>query len=561
MLTRTADCRIFQQKTVPDIIQQIFKDLGFTDFALQLNKSYPVREYCVQYRETDFNFVSRLMEQYGIFYYFEHSDGKHRLILDDTSPGAPPCPKQPRARFHGGVGTLKEHVVTEWQNAENVRPGKYALTDYNFETPSVSLAVNVTSQVGAPQFEIYDYPGEYQKRADGEMLVRTRIEEEECQHRVIDGASSCAGFTPGYKFDLAEHRRTGQNGSYLLTEVTHHATESGYRSDSGKFSYENRFTCIPDAVPFRPPRRTPRPVVEGVQTAEVVGVPGEEIYTDKFGRVKVQFHWDREGKKNEKSSCWIRVSFPWAGKAWGGVAIPRIGQEVVVDFLEGDPDQPLIVGRVYNGELMPPYTLPAGGVVSGLKSNSTKGGGGYNEISMNDTKGKELITIHGQYDMQSTIEHDRTESIGNDETVSIGANRTESVTKNESISIGGTRTESVDKDESISIGGGRTESVAKDESLEVQGNRAATIGKNEQITISGDRTQNVSKGDKLDVGKTLEVNAGDSIALTTGSASLTMKKDGTIVLKGKDISIEASGKIDIKASQTITMKGQKIAQN
>jgi type VI secretion system secreted protein VgrG len=561
MLTQTADCRIFQNKTVPDIIKQIFSDLGFSDHAFRLSKSYPPREYCVQYRETDFNFVTRLMEQYGIFYFFEHEDGKHTLVLADTPSGHEPCPKQAKARFHREEGTLLEHVVTSWRQEQSVRPGKYALTDYNFEMPSVSLAVNVASPTGQPKFEIYDYPGEYQKRADGESLVRTRIEEEEAQRLLVDGGSTCAGFTAGYKFELSEHPRPRANGPYVLTRVQHQAQEPGYRSDTGAFSYENRFACIPAPTPFRPTRRTPRPIVEGVQTAEVVGVSGEEIFTDKYGRVKVQFHWDREGKRDENSSCWIRVSQPWAGKQWGSIAIPRIGQEVIVDFLEGDPDQPIITGRVYNAEQMPPYALPAGAVVSGTKSNSTKGGGGYNEISLNDTKGSELITVHGQYDMSTAIEHDRRESIGNDETITIGKDRSETVGKNETIAIGENRSESVGKDETIAIGENRTETVGKDETIDITNNRTVTIGKNDQTTISENRTISVAKNSNLDVGKNLVFNAGDSIEIKTGSASITMKKDGTIAIKGKDISLDGSGKINIKAGGNVVLKGSKVTQN
>jgi type VI secretion system secreted protein VgrG len=561
MLTQTADCRIFQDKPVPDIITQIFTDLGFSDYALHLQRSYPPREYCVQYRETDFNFVSRLMEQYGIFYYFEHSDGKHTLVLADMPAAHQPCPRQAKARFHRGEGTLTEHVVTDWRHAQSVRPGKYSMTDYNFEMPSVSLAVNVASAVGVPKLEIYDYPGEYQKRADGESLVRTRIEEEECQRVIVDGRSTCAGFTCGYKFELTEHTRLSQNGPYVLTSVQHSAQEPGYRSETGQFTYENTFTCIPAAVPYRAPRRTPRPVVEGVQTAEVVGVAGEEIYTDKYGRVKIQFHWDREGKKNEKSSCWVRVSHPWAGKSWGSVSIPRIGQEVIVDFLEGDPDQPIITGRVYNFEQMPPYALPASGVISGVKSNSTKGGGGYNEISLNDTKGSEVIVIHGQKDMETTIEHDRTESIGNDETISVGRNRTESVGKDETIAIGGNRSEDVAKDETIAIAGNRNETVGKSEAIDIAENRTVTIGKKEQITVGEDRTISVGKNNQLTVGKNLVVSAVDSVMIQTGDASITMKKDGTIVIKGKDITLEGSGKITVKASKDVVLKGSKVSQN
>jgi len=301
--------------------------------------------------------------------------------------------------------------------------------------------------------------------------------------------------------------------------------------------------------------------VQGSQTAEVVGPKGEEIYTDKFGRVKVQFHWDREGKKNESSSCWVRASQPWAGQGWGSVSIPRIGQEVVVDFLEGDPDQPIILGRMYNGERMPPYALPAGGMVSGVKSNTTPGGGGNNEISLDDTKGKEKIVIHGQYDMDSKIEHDVTKQVGNDETITIGGNRTETVTKDESITIHGGRTEDVAKDETISITGNRTLTVSKSQSTDITENRTQSIGKSETVSVGDKRTQQVTKDDTLDVGKNLQITAGDSIIIKTGDASLTMKKDGTITLKGKDITVTGSGKITVKADGDVILKGSKISQN
>ena len=568
MLTRTADCRIFQNLSVPDILKKIFTDLGFTAFKFNLVRSYTPREYCVQYRETDFNFVSRLMEQYGLFYFFEHTDGAHTLIVGDA-PGACPACSPEGVRYESAVGAVVLHddVVTTFTKVQEIRPGKYALSDYNFTTPSVKLGVNVDSvypPLGGARLEIYDYPGDYQKRNEGEALVKLRIEEEEARRDVIDGASGCRQFIAGFKFNISGQARADFDGPYVLTGVQHSAVENGYdsQSSSGRDNaYENTFTCIPFAVPFRPPRVTPRPVVQGAQTAEVVGVKGEEIYTDKFGRVKVQFHWDREGKKDEGSSCWIRVSQPWAGKSWGSVAIPRIGQEVVVHFLEGDPDQPIILGGVYNGELMPPYALPAGGMVSGVKSNTTPGGGGSNEISLDDTKGKELITIHGQYDMASSIEHDVTASVGNDETISIGANRTETVGKDETITISGARTEDVAKDESISIGKNRTLTIGKSLSVDVGENRTQSIAKNDTVSVGEKRTQQITKDDTLDVGKNLVITVADSITIKTGDASLTMKKDGTITLKGKDVTVNGSGKINIKATGDVVIKGAKVAQN
>ena len=459
-LTRTADCRIFQNQKAPDIIQKIFTDLSFHDFELRLYGTYTPRDYCVQYRETDFNFVSRLMEEEGICYYFEHQDGKHVLILADDSTAHKPCPNQKTARcgFYGQGITRGEDLVTEWHYQEEFRPGAWAQTDYNFETPSTSLAVTVN---GKNPYEIYEYPGEHQVRADGDKLARIRLQEQTAPCMVSQGASTCRYFSSGFQFTLEDHYRSDLNQAYLLTAVRHMAAAGGGHQVGGgggqELTYRNSFDAIPFSTPFRPARVTPEPFVQGCQTAVVVGPGGEEIYTDKHGRVKVQFHWDREGKKNENSSCWIRVSHPWAGQGWGAISIPRIGQEVIVDFLEGDPDQPIITGRVYNAEQMPPFGMPAGAVVSGIKSNSTKGGGGFNEISLNDTKGNELINIHAQYDQQKLVKHDERVKIGND--------RTEHVIRDEKITIDHDRTEEVKHDEKIKIGNDKAELVMRDRIL------------------------------------------------------------------------------------------------
>jgi type VI secretion system secreted protein VgrG len=449
-LTRTADCRIFQNQKAPEIIRKIFEGLGFSDFKLSLHGDFVKRDYCVQYRETDFNFVSRLMEEEGICYYFDHQNGKHTLILANDASAHKPCPNQETARydFRGG-SIVYQDVVTEWQYQEEFRTGMWSQTDYNFEDPNNSLFTDC----GKSPYEIYEYPGEYRERIAGQRLAEIRLEEQTTPAIVLQGAGGCRYFSPGYQFTLQDHYRKDLNRAYLLTAVRHVASQGGsYQVGAGgeEPTYRNSFECIPFSTPFRPPRVTPEPFVQGCQTAVVVGPPSPaEIYTDKFGRVKVQFHWDRKGKKDDNSSCWIRVSHPWAGQGWGAISIPRIGQEVIVDFLEGDPDQPIITGRVYNAKQMPPFDMPAGAVVSGIKSNSTKGGGGFNEISLNDTKGTELINIHAQFDQQKKVEHDervnvgndRTESVGHDETITIVNNRTEkvgadlTVTANHSITL------------------------------------------------------------------------------------------------------------------------------
>lgn len=595
-LTRTADCRIFQNKKIPDIIQEILKENGVTDIKTVLKATYEPRDYCVQYRETDFNFVSRLMEQYGIFYFFEHEKDKHTLVLTDDLSAHQPCPVQPKVSWNPhGSDNLDEDVITSLQWEETFRFGKYAVTDYNFETPSTSLRAEVKSQIdvgGNSKYEIYDYPGEYEKKVQGESIAKIRMQEEEAQYKVISGSGTARVFTTGYKFTLQDYVRKDLNGDYVLTQVQHVASvgntyTTGAAGGGNEDDYSNSFSCIPAKRPFRAPQVTPKPMVQGPQTAVVVGKKGEEIWTDKYGRVKVQFHWDRYGKMNEDSSCWVRVAQNWAGKKWGAMFLPRIEQEVIVEFLEGDPDQPIITGRVYNAELMPPYDLPANQTQSGLKSRSSKGAtpDNFNEIRFEDKKGEEQLYIHAEKNQDIEVENDETHSVGhdrkkdikNDETVSVGNNRSETVGKNETISIGNDRTESVEKNENITIGESRTESVGKNEDITIANNRTENVGKNEDITIGenrkeqvgkneevsigGDRTLQVEKNNSEDIGKKFTLVAGDEISLTTGDASIVMKKNGDIQIKGKNVTIDGSGKITIKASSDLVMKGSKITQN
>jgi type VI secretion system secreted protein VgrG len=437
LLTRTADCKIFQLATAPDIIMQVFGTYGFGNVRNNLQGTYPVLEYCVQYRETDFNFVSRLMEQYGIFYYFEHTNGAHTLVLADSNGAFVPCPSQSRFRFQITQGATKgdEDVVAHLVKRQDVASTKYSLMDFNFETPGVNLQVNIDSTLPPPagmQFELYDYPGEYLVRDVGEILARVRVEEEHSGSIAVEGMSNCRPFVSGYTFDLTEHPRGDVNQSYVLTAVQHTGTEGTHTSGDpgGGFRYENRFTCIPVSVPFRAERLTPKPVINGLQTAIVAGVPGEEIYVDIYGRIKVQFHWDRFGQRDENSSCWIRVAQNWAGKRWGAVFLPRIGQEVLVGFLEGDPDQPLVVGCVYNGDQMQPYALPDHQTRSVLRTDRTMGGGECNEVRFEDKVGFEEIFVHGMGELNIHVVTDRHETIEGERHLQVYKDKIEEVKQN-----------------------------------------------------------------------------------------------------------------------------------
>jgi type VI secretion system secreted protein VgrG len=579
-LTRTADCRIFQNKTIPDIIKQVFSDLGFNDVSDLLKGTYAPREYCVQYRETDFNFVSRLMEEYGIFYFFKHEQGKHTLVLGDAPSANQDCPGQNQFRFYiATIAVQQEDIVNGWHTEQELRTGRCTLTDYNFETPSSNLLANTATidKVGGnSKFDTYDYPGKYLIKSDGDKLVKIRMEEEEAPHLVANGTSDARSLVTGYKFTLNGHYRDDMNTSYVLTDIEHVAHTTSYSASKGakEDHYSNAFRCIPASVPFRPPRLTPHPTVPGPQPAVVVGPSGEEIYTDKYGRVKVQFFWDRKGTKDEKSSCWIRVSQFWAGKQWGAIFLPRIGQEVMVDFLEGDPDQPLITGRVYNAEQMPPYSLPDNMTQSGIKTRSSKGGGAdnFNEIRFEDKKGSEDLFIHAEKDMHREVENDDSLTVGHDQTITVKNNRTEEVTEgNETVEIKkGNRSHTVTQgNETLTVKTGNRVvevSTGNDTHTVKTGNRLVEVntGNDDHKVKMGNRGVEISMGNdslkismgnqttKLDLGAS-STEAMQSITLKVGQNSITIDQMG-VTVKGMMISIEGQVQTEVKGLMT-TVKG------
>src|SRR2546430_2113698 len=520
-LTRTTDCCIFQKMTVPDIIEDVFKFYGFNDYQLKLSGNYEKKEYCVQYRETDFNFVSRLMEQEGIYYFFQHEDGKHTLVLADSISAHKAFAGYADVTFHEleKGGAAGREVITDWVMEKEAQPVACALNDFDFKKPKTSLLAssNVSRKYGKAQFEIYDYPGEYLEHGEGERLADVRLNELQTHYEALRGQASARGLATGCIFKLKNHPRADQNREYLITGVSLHAdagefATAGEGAGGGEF-FSCNFTAIEKPQQFRPARLTPKPVVQGPQTAIVVGPAGEEIYTDEHARVKVHFHWDRHDKSDENSSCWIRVSQYWAGKEWGTIHIPRIGQEVIVEFLEGDPDEPIITGRVYNADQTPPYGLPANKTQSGIKSRSSKGGSSpnFNEIRFEDKKGSEEVYIHAEKDQNNVVEHDETTSVGHD------------------------RTEDVGNDEKITIGKNRTEKV----------------GVNEKITKN--RSTSVGENDTLKVAKKLSIDAGEEITIKTGQASITMKKNGDILIEG--------AKVQVKGSSEIKLKAPKIGEN
>ena len=495
LLTLTEDSKIFQDKTVPEIVEAVFQRRGFQkgkDYAFRLHGSYDKRVYCVQYRETDFHFVSRLLEDEGIHYFFEHEKKAHTLVIADDPVENKPCPRQETARYQRAAGgAADEDFIREFQQRMEVVPTAFTLKDYNFEIPKTNLEVNAPSnrKLTDRDCEVYDYPGCYQTKTKGDRFANIRMQSEEATIDVFTGVGTCRAFTAGQRFELKDYYRADLNDKrYVLTGILHEGSQSlGLAGEGGDvFRYKNEFTCIPHEVPFRPPWDTPRPVVRGTQTAVVVGPSGEEIYTDKHGRIKVQFHWDREGKRDENSSCWIRVGQLWAGSGWGGVFIPRIGQEVIVDFLEGDPDQPIITGRVYNADEMPPYELPKEQTKSTVKSLSSKDGGGFNEIRFEDKKGEEQVFIHGEKDLDVRIKNDRREWIGRDRHLVVKRDKVEEIDRDEHVVVKRDLVEKVTRDHHLSVTGKEAIQITGSHSLAVQGDVIEEFKMNhsEQVTMN-----------------------------------------------------------------------------
>lgn len=648
-LGRTTDCRIFQDQTVPDILRKIFAKHPGSEADFRLSGTYPTRGYCVQYRESDLDFVSRLMEEEGIAYFFEHRAGGHKLVLGDAPDVFKTRPKYEEIPFfpESEKARRERDHLYRWDAAAEIRSGTYLHTAFDFEKPRADLAAKRASPFshGLAEGELYDYPGPHLELGRGEAVARLRLEAEQAGHERAVAVGTAAGLSAGQRFKLCRYVRDDQNRDYLVRAIEHEIWDPNYRSgtEGGEDVeiYRCRLEVQPASRPYRPPLVTPKPFVRGPQTAIVTGPKGEEIWTDKYGRVKVQFHWDREGKRDETSSCWVRASQLWAGSGFGGIHVPRLGQEVIVDFLEGDPDRPIITGRVYNAQTMPPYGLPGSATQSGIKSNSSKGGGGSNELRFEDKKGSEQVWLHAQKNEDIVVENDKTEHVKHDETINIDNDRTETVGHDETLTVHNNRTRTVDVDEKVTIGANQTIHVGANQTITVVANQTETVqanrvdtvqgseqrtvlkGRNETIIVThvrevvgpqtlvvaagqsetvnvkrdteikgpdkldvsgkrnvsvggaldttvkgaeqrkigGGRNSSISKSDSLTVENNLNMVAGDSIEIKTGSSMIIMKSNGDITIKCKNLLIDASGKVDVKASGNITQKGKQVLQN
>lgn len=538
-LSLTRDCQVFQDKDVLEIVEEVFDTQGYADYDIRCTRNYPERDFCVQYRESHLNFISRLLEEEGIFYFFEHSDAKHTLVITDDNSKVEPCPGQEEARIRQ-EGIPEEDVVTRLVQEHSVNAGEVSLADYDYLQPGLSLQSSIS---GDGAGEVRDYhPRRFTSREEGDRKARLLMELEESRRQVIRGEGTCRAFRTGHRFELVGHYRRDVNQDYMLVEVEHSGRAGDIRSwESAGLDYRNEFLAIPHDVPYRPPRRAEKPTVQGSQTALVVGKKGEEIWTEKHGRIKVQFHWDREGEKDENSSCWVRVATRWAGKSWGEVHLPRIGQEVVVDFLEGDPDRPLVTGSVYNADYPAPYAMDgAGKTKSGMKSRSSKGGGGYNEISIDDKKGSEKITVHAQKDMSTTVGNDQSRDISNNRSTTVGADDSETVGSNQTVNVG--------NDQDVTVGANRSVSVSADDSVEVGGNRSLTAGgsvssesgTDTSIQAGTEAAVGAATNITLDAGTMIEATAGVSIKLTAGGSSIEIGPAGVKIQTGALVDIKGA---------------------
>lgn len=547
-LSQTSDCKIFQEMTVPDIIEEVFSDYGFAEFETDFQATHKDWEYCVQYRETDFNFVSRLMEQEGITYYFKHEDGKHTLVLTDHANGSYMLPESEVDLPSDISGVAIKDHLTSWERSYHFVPGKTAQRDYNFKTPSSDLQTNANSVVNLPNiqsYELFDYPGEYEETGIGNDETRMRIEEEETRHELVHASSLCRTFQVGGKFKVGKHLDENEEGTEVMITYIHHTgNESmGYESGAhyGDEDYRNTFMCIPSNRVYRPARETRKPVINGIQTAVVTGPAGEEIYCDEYGRVKVQFYWDRLGKRDEKSSCWIRTAHNVAGCHYGFIALPRIGQEVVVNFLEGDPDRPLIVAGVYNAEQMPHYELPSEKTKTYIKTNSSLGGDGFNELMFEDKNDDERIFIHAQKNMDTRVLNDSKERIFGHRHQIIGwekdgkkdGDQRERVYGDKHLNVKGNQVEHIEGNFQLMVGNGeaddggnvdfvcekkRTDWVQGDHDAKVDGDYKEEVGGNLHQTTGGNHHHKVAGNVAVEAGSVGEVHikAGMKVVIEAG---------------------------------------------
>ncbi len=626
-LGQRVSSRIFQGIATPRILTSVLEGAGLprSQYRLELQGSYVPRDYCVQYHESDLDFISRLMEADGIYYYFEHKADKEVLVMTDRSEGGPPIEGDDTLRF--ADQHQREHI-SSFRVSEGVRPQRVSLRDKSLHQPHQSLAVSE----GAGELEVYLYPGSYQEAGKGGaqkggQQARLRLEALRADHRRAFGTSDSPRLLPGHVFSVADASRGHLEGAYRVVSVSHRGEQPQSLDEgaSGGFHYSNNFECTDRKVPYRAPRITPRPAVRGAQTATVVGPGSEEIHVDEHGRVKVQFHWDRRDVHDDSSSCWVRVSQMWAGNGFGTMFLPRVGHEVIVDFLEGDPDRPIITGRIYTGFNQTPYPLPDEKTKSTIRSESSPGGGGSNELRFEDAKGSEEVFLHGQkdlnivvendkgqrighderlsvgHDRSKTVTHDQTEVVGNNQTITVGSMHNETIGVNMSLTVGatlsvavggsavlgvggggmltidGSKNEAVSGDSSTAVGGGQqlsvggsaSEAIGGGKGVDVAGDSAESVGGGKSVSVAQNLTQSAGKNIALSASKHLNVSSGENLNMSAGkNAAVVVAEKMTLKCGDATVTIQKNGditiqskKLNIKASGDVTVQGANVKLN
>ena len=552
LATRRADCRIFQNKAVPEIIRQVLAPYGYP-LENRLTETYTPREYCVQYNETDAAFVSRLMETEGIYYYFKHGEASHTLVLCDAMASHTTLPGYATIPFIApdSVAIANEEHIATWQPAQEVSVGTHQSNDYDYTKPGADLLAQRVDPRGHDHdgYAAFEWPGGYRDDAPGAHYSRVRLEELQAEHERADASTDVRGMAPGYLFTLKDCPRADQNREYLIVRCQYRFQENPYVSSLGDEGvvYDTKVVAQPMSLPYRSPRMTPRPRTHGPQTATVVGPAGQEIWTDQYGRVKLQFRWDRYGHSDENSSCWVRVASPWAGSGFGGVQIPRVGDEVVVDFSNGDPDYPIVTGRVYNGERMPPWGLPTSATQSGILSRSSPGGTNAhaNALRFEDRKGAEQLWLHAERNFDAETERDHSLSIGNDHTHTVGNDETMQVQNNRQRSVGQNETLNIGRHRVAQIGGNETHGVVGNRSVSVDGDSTHTVVKGNHsvavvsgkhdLFVKGDSTHVVEAGSyasqvkagnyAVEVAKVASMVANDHIQMASGKSGMAINQE------------------------------------
>ncbi|MFA1238919.1 type VI secretion system Vgr family protein [Serratia odorifera] len=578
-MMRDRNFRIFQQLTVPQIVKTLLAEQNVT-CEDRLTGAYRQWEYCVQYQESSYNFISRLMELEGIYYFFRHEMGKQTLVLMDAPQAQQPFEGYETIVYHmtPSGGSTAEEGISQWSVNDVVTPGIYSIDDYDFRKPNAWL-FQARQNPASPQpgqIDVYDWPGRFVDHQHGEFYARIRQEAWQAGHQQTSGTGTALGIAPGHTFTLHNAPYASDNGEYLVTQAEYHLRENRYASGGESSEHRIDFNVMPADVPFRPEQQAPWPKTCGPQTAKVVGPKGESIWTDRYGRVKVKFHWDRLAAGDDTSSCWVRVSSAWAGQGFGGVQIPRVNDEVVVDFINGDPDRPIIIGRVYNEASMPPWALPAAATQMGFMSRSKDGTpDNANALRFEDKAGSEQLWIQAERNMDTNVKNEESHSVGSNrtktvgadetshikqnrnknvdgnETVIIGQNRSKTVSGNETTTVKQNRSQTVEGSETLMVQQSRSETITGEHSATVKSNQTATVEGNQVMTVNQDRTRTVNGNEKVSVVKNREVQVtghqtlgvtGNRQASITGSENkligqkqeVNIGEGRTIVINGGD---------------------------